>query len=179
MNKFLFACTALSVALLGCASEKDNEPGKVAQFEQALAQTNLSLKDAIAAARAAQPGGTVIDADLEVEDGPAVFAVVVVTAQGALELKVDIGTGRVTDTQPDDGEGFSNCALGTSLEQAIDAAEREAAGRAVEVEVENCEIGVNVLADRSFWRVSLGADGKVASVQRAAEDGEDGEDDDD
>lgn len=180
MKTFLCTCVALSLTAFGCASEKKaDEPSKVAQFEQALSKTNLSLKDAIAAARAAQPGGTVIDADLEVEDGPAVFAVVVVTAEGARELKVDIGTGQVIDTQPDDGEGFSDCALGVSLEQAIDAAEREAKGRAVEVEIESCQIGVNVYTDRSLWAVSLGSDGSIIGVQRAVDDDEDDDGDDD
>jgi uncharacterized membrane protein YkoI len=182
MRNIFTACVLLGATLLGCSSDKTSEPTKVSQFEQALSKTQFSLVDAISAARVAQPGATVIDADLEVEDGPAVFTVVVTTKSGALELKIDIGSGQVVDTQPDDGEGASDCALGVTFEQAIDIAQRETGGKAVEIELDACALHVNVVADRALWGVELGADGSVTNV-RQGDDGDaeddDGEQDDD
>jgi uncharacterized membrane protein YkoI len=182
MRKLLVISALLGVTLVGCSSEKTSEPSKVSQFEQALSKAQFSLVDAIAAARAAQPGATVIDADLEVEDGPAVFTVVVTTKDGALELTVDIASGQIIDTQPDDGEGASACALGVTFEQAIDIAQRETGGKAVEIELDACTLHVNVVADRALWGVELGADGSVTNVRQGADDDEDdddGEQDDD
>ncbi|MHB8928346.1 MAG: PepSY domain-containing protein [Bacillota bacterium] len=82
--------------------QSGNEAAEAAALQ---AMAKLSPEQAKAAALAAVPG-TVVEVDLDNENGNLVYSVEVKTADGVKELKIDAGNGQVLaqDSQNEDGD---------------------------------------------------------------------------
>jgi uncharacterized membrane protein YkoI len=83
----------------------------------------ITAEQAGQAALAAQPG-TVVDVNLENENGNVVYSVIVDTGSGSVDVKIDAGNAGVLADEADDHEGERQDGAG---DDAAEAAETEAA----------------------------------------------------
>lgn len=91
----------------GIAHAKDRDRNRDGRDAAALANTNVTLTQAIAAAEQ-QAGGRAVGADVSQERGTTRIAVEVAGPQGVKTVLVDAQTGQVTAAQDDDQNGGQN-----------------------------------------------------------------------
>lgn len=87
----------------------DVQGGEAQDAAWAASQAKISFTQAIAAAES-HAGGKAVRAELENENGTPVYGVVVASAKGLADVKVDVRDGKVLSAQPEDGqhEGLSD-----------------------------------------------------------------------
>ena len=142
-----------------------------------LAQTRISLEQAMAAARQQHADGKISKVELEGEKGKTHYEVELVDAKGQVfELKIDAATGKVLSSKLDKKQGQKNDAVTDlakariSLEQAMTAAtQHHAGGRVTKAELESkngdtyYEIELVDAQQKVFDVKVSAADGKVLS----------------
>lgn len=142
----------------------------------------VSLTQAIEIAQTEIGAGSVIEAELEVEHAENVYDVVVAQAGEAWELRIDATTGEVARrrAQPLDAgdaaelQGEIDLVLGSIGWTAIvDAAEAEAQGTAIEIEVDDGLLSVDVLTNAGVVELDFAPDGTL--VRRDDHDDDDWE----
>ncbi|WP_370678577.1 PepSY domain-containing protein [Comamonas sp. GB3 AK4-5] len=168
--------SALSLALAAMSSlAMAKSP---AEWQQLVAQSKLTLNQAIVQATQAVPG-TVIDAELDDGDLQAPhYAVEIITPAGeSVEVKVDAVSGQAGPAKHDGKAKNKDMqrlkAAKTSMQQAIEAATAHTPGTAVGAELDNhwgtTSYQVNVLqADGQMMEVKINA--ANAQVLRAKRD---------
>lgn len=160
----------LSIGLVVAATAARPMPAEAASYE-ALSKAKVSLGDAVRTAEK-QSGGKAIEAEFEAEQG-GVYEVEVVTGDALKEYAISASDGAVREVEDQTIEKYLTrlspetlSSAKTSLVDAIDAAEKEVAGRAAEADVDRAgdtveyEIEI-VTSDGSTREVSVSADGVV------------------
>jgi uncharacterized membrane protein YkoI len=160
-----------------------------------VAAASITLDQATDTALAANPGSELLEADLDGNGANVRFEVELRLADGQIvEVQIDALTGDIIATVPedaaddDDGDGDDqgiDCTGAISALEAQEAAEVEAGGTAVEVEIDDgCQFEVTVDTGTGFVEVEIGPDGSVQQVeldddQDDIDDQDDDDDDDD
>ena len=173
---------ALSLSGVSMAKDKEDAASEIANAKKGLAAAKISLVDAIHSAMKKVPGGKVVQAELEVENGEAEFEVEIVAADGKhMEIDVDAVTGtagdaveekQTSETNSDDEKAEDAAAKAkVTLLQAIDAAQKRVPGgkayeASSEMEKGNLIFTIEFLAGDKIMDVQVDpSTGKVISVE--------------
>ncbi len=125
-----------------------------------LDRAKLSLAEAVEHALVATKGGTAIEAELEEEDGVAVYSVRVAKDGEVRELEIDASNGQVLDDDPEGVDASRLAAAeGPGLLEAVARALATLPGRVVKAERELKGEGVTVEVD--VWSVGHLYEAKV------------------
>lgn len=182
---------ALTLCPLACGGAASDESTRIDNLMSGIEASKISLAEAVATAREGYPEASVWKGEFEVEEGDAVFEVVVVNGGEGIELQIDPQSGEIIETEAEDDKVPAACALDITLDEAIAIAEAEVGGDAVEFdslagadnaedgEPARCEIDVTILKDGAFIEVELAADGAIVEVSDADDEDEDEDDADD
>lgn len=172
-HTWILAVTAAAVAT-ACNSNGNEE--YVARLREAQAQSQVSLRDTIAIAKADTQSASGVSARLHVEAEP-VFAVGAIEAATLFKIRIDLN-GTILSTQSIDASN-GLCPGSVSLEEALAIAEVEAGGEAVAVEPDDdvaCALEVQVLTPNTLWEVKVGQGGNILESEESDENGEPDED---
>lgn len=153
-----FIAIALLAAALPTADDRE--------LERLLRQSAYPLTEALAKALEAAKGGVVLNAELEDEDGKAVYSVDVAVENKTVEVVLDAKTGELLKKDiEDDNQSRLAKACKVTLAQAIGTSLQKVAGKvyAAEAEFED---------DRAVLEVKILGDGKVHKVKVDAASGE-------
>lgn len=189
------ALTSLILLVLTPACDPGDDAQSLRQqLEFELSEAEVSLAEAIAAAEAAVPGATVIEADFDLEDGQAVYDIELYLDGVEHEVHVSPTDASIVEIEQEalDAGDATEAEAAAALVLAspgwaalIAAAEAEVGGIAFEAEADGEDglFEVELLAADAIWEVEL--DGAGAVVDSEIEDDEDweaeeeSEDDDD
>lgn len=172
----LTAVTALaSLGALGVAfAEINGSKGHADErAEAALVHRAMhSLADAIITAEK-RANGFATEAELEIENGKAVYEIETVSKFGSFEAKIDADTGIVLEVKPEDSIDIQLAvieALPLSVQNAIKAAEADTDAKAMEAEldIENGRLVFEVKLASSDGQTTYAiVDAHTAEVQRS------------
>ena len=101
-----------------------------------LADAKLSLQEAINKAVAEVPGGVVVKAELEKEDGRVVFSMDVAKGAAIVELHIDPATGAIVAREDEKGDASDLATGKVRLADAVAKALALRPGRATSAEIE-------------------------------------------
>jgi len=152
---------------------------------------DITLADAIEAARAAAPGAVVLEAELDFDSTPVAYDVELLDGEQLREIDISPADGSVLRDRADslDADDLAEARTAASLASEatrsvaiIQAAEANTGGIAFEVEADGDDgvLEVELLVDGVIWEVELLADGTIAKseVSDDQRDGDDSPDDD-
>lgn len=143
--------TLLAAILLTTAGDRE--------LEGLLKRSAYPLGDAIAKALEIARTGVVLSAELEEEDGRAVYSVEIAQGRKTLEVVLDARTGELVEKalEDDDQDSLAG-ACKISLARAIEIAKAKVSGQAFAAEAERDD-------DKPVLEVKLLGDGKVHKVK--------------
>lgn len=147
--------------LAGCAGD-----GRFKSFKAALEGASVTLADAMQTALG-EVDGRIVEAELD-PDGTPVFEVELLSADGAIEVRIDPATGEVQSVDAI-GESYSSCET-IPFEDAVQIAEDRVNGEAVAIRQEDCELEIHVMTSGTLWEVELAPDGRFREKEEADDD---------
>jgi uncharacterized membrane protein YkoI len=173
------AITIIAIPLLALLSIGCGTGERLEKLMAALDKAEISLGEAIDIASAEVPDGTVVEAELEVEDGEPYYEVEVLVGDLVKEVSIDPQSGEVLSIEDELEGGRVNapCPGSISVAEAIVKAVEAAGGSAVEVELEGCEFEVQVVKGDEMLEAEVEPDGTVTEIEESDEDDEDDDND--
>jgi len=191
MSRFKIVCGAVTAALMLSGSGAARAEGGESRGDRiaAIRDAKVALPEAIAIAER-MSGARVAKIELDREEGVFAYEISAVSNEGKVKLLLDTTTGKVLRNERKNASGKDRAAVArlassrTTLAQAVEAAERKGAGKAVAAAFEDHRDGsgvfeVDVAANDAIQRFRIdAASGQVVDARAAKKDHEDEDDDD-
>src|SRR5579883_861771 len=159
----------LAVGLVAAAAfRKPDEGGDPAEL---LKKTGLTLAEAVTKATAIAKQGTVVEAELEEEDGKVIYSISFAQGNKVFEVNLDAKTGEQVGTETENEDASAKAqALKITMTSAIEAALQKKPGLAYNAEVEleegKPEVEVKILSDGKVWKVEVDGATGVAGTPK-------------
>src|SRR5438552_3271414 len=140
--------------------------GSAEEYKKLLAVATYSLSEAIDKAVREAKEGSVVKAELELENGKIMFSADVAQGNKILEVELDAATGKLIATDKEDVDRSALVkAAKISLRKAVEIAIAKTLGKAVKAEFVSD-------AGKTFAEVLVFAEGRLRSVRMNAETGD-------
>ncbi len=183
---------SLALPLVSACDTGDDGSLRDALIEEVEA-AEITLAEAVETAQAAAPGATVLEAELDFDDGDEVtYDIELLDGDSMREIDVSPADGSVIRDRSEalDADDLAEAQAAAELVAASDgwtaligSAESEVGGVAFEAEAEGDDgvLEVELLVDGVIWEVELASDGTVLKSEPSDDqlDGDDADDDDD